>query len=279
MLCGVGWDAPWVLLALPAAAPVSGAAFWVAVATVVLVAVAAETAYRAARRAAKRRAATLARAAAGLLHDLKGPLTVVLANAELLAEAPADPAQRQASLRDVREAVRQMQETLRDLFDFVAGNAQWAPNLVDACGVIEDEARRVASATGGEMARVVCEVKPGIAIHTDERWLRRAIRNLVANALQADATTIWLLGDCDGRSVRLTVSDDGKGMPQDVCARAFEPFYTHGKAHGTGLGMTVVRDVARRSGGAVSCRSVQGRGTEVTLTLPCPGGVGCSALD
>lgn len=273
-----GLGAAGLLAAVLAAQAAGAGTLWVALCTMGVAGLTAAVAYAAERRAAKRRAATLARAAGGILHDLKGPLTVVLANAEFMADASRDGAERMACLQDVRDAVRQMQDTLQDLFDFIERGSQWTPRLVDACGVVEDEARRVASATGGNAVHVVCDVRSGITVRTDERWFRRAIRNLVANALQANATIISLVGDCDGQAVRLTVSDDGKGMPREVCARAFEPFHTHGKPHGTGLGMTVARDVARRSGGTVSCQSVQGQGTQVTLTLPCPGVGECGAL-
>jgi len=72
-----------------------------------------------------------------------------------------------------------------------------------------------------------------------------------------------------GDFVGLEISDTGTGMPPEVLARAFEPFFTSKEpGKGTGLGLSMVYGFARQSGGSASIRSEVGRGTVVTLLLP-----------
>src|SRR4029077_10723328 len=69
--------------------------------------------------------------------------------------------------------------------------------------------------------------------------------------------------------VGLEISDTGTGMPAEILARAFEPFFTSKEpGKGTGLGLSMVYGFARQSGGSASIRSEVGRGTAVTLLLP-----------
>jgi two-component system NtrC family sensor kinase len=69
--------------------------------------------------------------------------------------------------------------------------------------------------------------------------------------------------------VGLEISDTGTGMPPEILARAFEPFFTSKESgKGTGLGLSLVYGFARQSGGSASIRSEVGRGTAVTLLLP-----------
>ena len=68
------------------------------------------------------------------------------------------------------------------------------------------------------------------------------------------------------------IADNGTGMPPEVLARVFEPFLTHGKSGGTGLGTTIAKAVAEAHGGSLSIQSELGRGTVCTVRLPLPVG-------
>ena len=124
----------------------------------------------------------------------------------------------------------------------------------------------------------------------DANQLENALLNLVINARDAMpkggrltiATTGVAPGDprlaaqpelAPGEYVALTVADTGTGMPPDVLARAFEPFFTTKPiGQGTGLGLSQLYGFARQSGGHVGIDSAVGRGTAVTLFLPCHDG-------
>jgi signal transduction histidine kinase len=94
--------------------------------------------------------------------------------------------------------------------------------------------------------------------------------NLVTNAAQAVAEggRVAVSLAAEGGSVRLTVEDDGAGMPPDVAARAFEPFFTTRPARGIGLGLPIVQGIVERHGGTVALDTAPGKGTRVSVTFP-----------
>ena len=110
-------------------------------------------------------------------------------------------------------------------------------------------------------------------VEMDAVSLRRVVENIVANAiaaLGADGGEVRLSVEpewSDGRSrYRLTVSDDGPGIPAEARARVFEPFFTTG-AEGTGLGLAISRRLVRDVGGEIRLESEVGLGTRVHVTL------------
>ncbi len=106
----------------------------------------------------------------------------------------------------------------------------------------------------------------GLTIVVNDNALKGALINLVANAEQAGAATIQLGAWSDEDNTWFTVSDDGRGIPDEIRARLFEPFFTTRPA-GTGLGLAVVADVAKAHGGEVFVDALT-TGTRFTLRIP-----------
>jgi hypothetical protein len=106
-------------------------------------------------------------------------------------------------------------------------------------------------------------------VEGDEVQLRQAFLNLAGNALDAMGTGGRLTIGTERREgvVEVSVADTGPGMTQEVLARAFERMYTT-RTEGTGLGLMVVGEVARRHGGRISCQSAPGQGARFVLELP-----------
>lgn len=108
---------------------------------------------------------------------------------------------------------------------------------------------------------------------TDNAWIHSesligAILNLVINALQSEATQIYLtLASMDNLGIQISVEDNGKGMTEEVKTQAFLPFYTT-KAKGTGLGLAVVFAVIKAHDGTVHLESALNEGTQVNLLIP-----------
>jgi CheY-like chemotaxis protein len=140
--------------------------------------------------------------------------------------------------------------------------------------------------TIGETIRLSASLAPGLwMVRSDLSEIENAVLNLAINARDAmpsggkliiETRNVVLdeesggVGGRPGPYVRLSVSDTGVGMSPEVLARAFEPFFTTKPAgKGTGLGLSVIYGFARQSGGHVSIYSEVGRGTTVSLYLPC----------
>lgn len=223
------------------------------------------------RLARSERLAMVGQLLAQVTHEVRNPLNAMSLHAELLAEEPLPDGARPLlatvvteirRLEDVteryldlarRRAPEPSHDTLRERLDPVA--------LARGVAALEEEPMRRL----GARARVTGP--DGLACSTDGNALRRALHNLVRNAIEAGARTIAIDVATDASTLRFTVRDDGPGMEPDVVARIFEPFYST-RARGTGLGLAITRSEIEDLGGTVSCASAPGAGTTFTLTLP-----------
>jgi signal transduction histidine kinase len=122
--------------------------------------------------------------------------------------------------------------------------------------------------------------KRGIDIHSnipacaeealiDSQMLKGAILNILLNAMEAsekDRVISVTLEESDGRVV-IRVADQGKGIPEEIMDRVFEPYFTT-KTSGTGLGLSLTRTIIEKHNGDISLESRQGQGTTVSITIP-----------
>jgi len=109
------------------------------------------------------------------------------------------------------------------------------------------------------------------SLEADPAQLRRVLGNLIANALAHTGRDgmVRVEASTSPGSVRLTVRDDGTGMPADLLPRVFDRFAKGPGSTGSGLGLAIVRDLVEAHGGTVSAESTEGIGTAVQVTLPC----------
>ncbi len=123
------------------------------------------------------------------------------------------------------------------------------------------------------------QVEPGLSVHGDPVQLEQVLLNLLINARQAmlgrgGALTVKAATDPASGDVRLQVADTGPGIPAQVLPRIFQPFFTtkataaRGEPRGSGLGLSICREIVHHHGGRIDVASVVGRGTTFTLNLP-----------
>ncbi|MBT8214872.1 MAG: HAMP domain-containing histidine kinase, partial [Acidimicrobiia bacterium] len=140
-------------------------------------------------------------------------------------------------------------------------------DLADLVGDAADAHRRIADAQG-----VVVDVQapplPGMLI--DPVRIREVIANLVVNALNAmpDGGSLRLRVEDQGSSALITVSDTGVGLTDDEVEWVFDRFHKGSTSKGTGLGLTISRDLVEAHGGIISMDSEPGAGTTVSVALP-----------
>ncbi|MGD9551137.1 MAG: sensor histidine kinase, partial [Burkholderiaceae bacterium] len=137
---------------------------------------------------------------------------------------------------------------------------------VDLVGLAAEECARVHAELHTEAAAL--EVQ-GVA-----KLLRRALRNLLENARRYSQGEITVSVQRQGNMAELRVCDRGPGVPEDLRERIFEPFYrlpgASERAGGVGLGLALVRSIARRHHGSVHCEANPGDGACFVLRLPLP---------
>lgn len=220
---------------------------------------------------ARDRMATAGMVAAGVSHEIRSPLNVIRIAVDEITEmlghsAPADVRE---YLSDMSHSTDQMTTILKDLTT-IARPVDDPVTTVELASVVAT-ATRLASYrfdNGVTLERGPCDAH----VVGSASPLVQLITNLLHNAARAkrpDAhNTIRIDATTAGDKVVLRVSDTGTGMPPEVRARLFEPFFTTGrKTGGTGLGLMICRSIVERMGGSVAIESEQGRGTTVSVTL------------
>jgi signal transduction histidine kinase len=195
-------------------------------------------------------------------HDLKTPITRMRLRAEMLADAT----QRDKFLRDLDEMAGMVNSTL-EFFRSLGDEPRRAP--VDIGALVESLAEdwRV---TGRTVEVHGAPLRPYLG-HAEA--LRRCLDNLVGNAIRYGERARITIED-DARCLRILVTDDGPGIPEEALERVFEPFYRleasrNRASGGTGLGLSIARNISRWHGGELVLRNrPQHKGITAQLTLP-----------
>jgi signal transduction histidine kinase len=207
-------------------------------------------------------------------HELRTPLFSIAGSLELLADESLDEETRAEFIATMREQVERLSRLAADLLDLTrldAGRiaAEAEPVELDAIArVLGDEFRAVAQARG---QRLDVDGGEGVRALGDEQWVLRAGRALVENALvhTPPGTMVRLRVSQDGRAARLSVEDDGPGIPPEHLEHVFERFYRvdGARASGSGLGLAIARELTELMGGSVEAASRPGE-TAFTVALP-----------
>jgi K+-sensing histidine kinase KdpD len=205
-------------------------------------------------------------------HDLRSPLTAIMAAGDALSSQRIEDADRRALADAVAaEAARlsRLVEKLLDLSRLEAGQAQ--PRL-DSCSV--DEVVGAAVEDLGDPGRSVrLEIDEDLPfVRADAAQIERALANLLDNAVRASGSeqTLVRAGVVEGR-MAISIADRGPGIPADDLDRVFEPFYQRpdGRTHdGSGLGLAIVRCLVEVNDGRVWAESTPGRGAKFVVELP-----------
>jgi signal transduction histidine kinase len=191
-------------------------------------------------------------------HELRSPLARLRVSLELLA---GDAAVKDQVARDVAE----LDALLSELLEASRLEALGRPGRdepVDLLGLVAEEAARVEAAVEGEP----------VLVKGDPRLLRRLVRNLLENARRhGGGAGIEARVERHATGARLTVADRGLGVPEAERERVFEPFYRPPGAPetgaGYGLGLALVRQIARAHGGDTRCLPREGGGTTFEVIL------------
>lgn len=203
---------------------------------------------------------------AQVAHEIKNPLTAIKGLSELLAERAERPEDRK-KLEVISGEIARIEEILRDYLSLSRslGEVVRVPtNLSELLrpfeALLEHRAERLGISLTVEGEAVVARVDP--------RRVKEAALNLVLNALEASERggAVRLCWGIDGGIPAVTVEDTGRGMSDEVAARAGEAFFST-REGGTGLGVSLARRVAVEHGGALTFARAPSRGTVARLTL------------
>ncbi len=217
------------------------------------------------------RLATIGRMASSISHDLRHSLAAVVANAEFLCESGLTPAQREDLYAEIRIAVNQMTDLIESLLEFSRTRESLRPSYGDARSAVERAVQSVKAHP--EFQRI------GIRVTSEgltEGWfdfkkLERALQNLVLNACEAvpaDSGRIEVGLRRVGEKLEVRIEDNGPGIADAVREKLFDPFVSHGKENGTGMGLTVVQKIVQDHGGDVAVEQTSATGTTFRIRMP-----------
>ncbi|HSI51831.1 MAG TPA: HAMP domain-containing sensor histidine kinase [Ideonella sp.] len=199
-------------------------------------------------------------------HELRSPLAR-LKMAVSMFEDDAPPALKKSLRREINVNIGELDALVEEVLlssRLEAGAAMDLGDPVDLLGLLAEEGARVQAGVTGD----------ALIVKGSDRLLRRAVRNLLENARRYGGAEIsaTLHQEAGGGRVLLRVCDRGPGVPEEERERIFEPFYRmagHAEREGgVGLGLALVRQIARRHGGEVSCLPHEGGGSCFMITLP-----------
>jgi signal transduction histidine kinase len=200
-------------------------------------------------------------------HELRSPLARIRMSLELMGRGASHPAAlREEIERNIRELDQLIDEILlASRLDLQQGQAEPMEEL-DLMGLAAEECAR----TGAQLHAP--EAAAGLLVHGWPRLLRRLLRNLLENAHRHGAGEVSVTLRTDGPQLLVWVDDAGPGVPLAQRQRIFEPFYrlpgATEQAGGVGLGLALVKTIAERHGGRISCEERPGGGARFVLRLP-----------
>ena len=214
-------------------------------------------------------------------HELRGPLSVLMTNAEVLLAHPRPTGEvYRDGLRRSRDVAGRLRATVDDLLTEARGRARTLDRRpVDLMEMTRDVLRDAEVLAAGRRMTLSLAGPPEAVCAVDEVTVRRAVANLVDNAVRygPEGTPVTVEIALTPGLAEVTVADRGTGIPEEERERVFERFWRgHRDVQGTGLGLPIARQVARAHGGdlTVTSGTPAAPGCVFRLTLRRPGGPG-----
>ena len=204
-------------------------------------------------------------------HDLRLPLTAILANAEFLAQSDISETERSEFYQEIRWSIERMNELVTSLFECSKDGDTFQPAVRNIVETVERAIRM--TRVRQEFRRITIKHHHrGLAVGWfDSNRLERVVANLVLNACEAvspDSGLIVITTTGNQAYLEIGVWDNGPGIAPEIQNSIFEPFVSYGKAEGNGLGLAIVKKIVEDHGGKIYVDGRSGTGTLFKITIP-----------
>ena len=210
-------------------------------------------------------------------HELRTPLNAVLGFGQLLARQLAGTEHAEA-VEYVLKGGRHLLDLINDVLDISrieSGELSLSMETISLAALVDETLQLMGPlATATEVTLVPAAGDTEVLLLADRQRVRQILLNLLSNAIKynKDGGHVWVSWVLDGAEVRLTVRDEGRGIPLELQARLFQPFDRLGAestpVEGAGIGLALTRSLAELMGGTVSVKSAPGEGAAFSVTLP-----------
>ena len=223
--------------------------------------------------------------AGGVAHEVNNMMSAVLGFGELVLQGLPVLHPQRSDVEQIVRAGARASDVTRQLLAF-SRQQVLTPVVLDLNQVVEDLSGALRRLIGSDRRLDVRKSDTPVCVIADRSQIEQVIINLVSNSRDATTTNGVIRVEVEGvpyrsnqpaggtdvtsqQFARLTVRDDGTGIPADVLERVFDPFFTTKPiGQGTGLGMSMVHGIVQQSGGTISIESTVGAGTTVSIMLP-----------
>jgi two-component system, OmpR family, sensor kinase len=216
-------------------------------------------------------------------HELRTPLAVLRTELDLADRPNRSRDDLAEAITHARLEVDRLCQLAEDLLFLARADehrALIAPTPIDLATVAGGAARAARASANHKSISLVSEASEPVPVEGDPSALRRAMDNLVGNALRATPPggTVTVSTELSGRMAVVTVADTGSGFPAEFLDHAFERFRRPDSSRtavtgGAGLGLAIVAEIVRAHHGTVHADNRPGGGAVVTVTLPVPASV------
>ncbi|MBW4023674.1 MAG: HAMP domain-containing protein [Proteobacteria bacterium] len=197
---------------------------------------------------------------AGVSHDLRTPLTRLRLTLAMLPQSP----ELAPDVADMTADLEEMERMISGYLAFARGEGEEKTVLTNLSATLEE----VVNSARRSGARITLHGTPDLVLPLRADAMRRAIMNLVDNARRHAPHVVVGVAAEGTQAVEVTVDDDGPGIPPDQLESVFRPFESGAHPGGSGLGLTIARDIVRAHGGDIRLSQSPLGGLRATIRLP-----------
>jgi signal transduction histidine kinase len=220
------------------------------------------------------RLAVIGRFARSIVHDLKNPLNIIGITSEMATMDHATPEYRLEAKLRIRKQVDRISDLISEILEFTQNtNANFVLAPTDYADFIKQISEEIAAEAALKSVAVELESPvPEARLLLNPKRFRRIFYNLIHNATDAMAEggRVIIRVIEKEKEVVTEIEDTGPGIAPEIADQLFQAFATHGKVHGTGLGLTICKRIIEDHHGWISARNEPGRGAVFSFGLPKP---------
>jgi signal transduction histidine kinase len=207
-----------------------------------------------------------------ICHDLRLPLTAILANAEFLTRSGITETERNEFYQEIRWSIEQMNSLVNSLLEYSKDRDTFRPAVENIVDTVERAIRM--TSVRQDFQRITIERHHrGLTVGWfDSNRLGRAIANLVLNSCEAvskDSGLVVVTTTGNQAYLQIDVWDNGPGIPPEIQDSIFQPFVSYRKGEGSGLGLAIVKKIVEDHAGEIHLDRGSETGTLFKMTIPC----------
>ncbi len=213
---------------------------------------------------------TMGSLAAGIIHDFKNPISNISLCVQAIMKGYAEKDKRDFYLTKIEDQVDRMLNMTQDFLDYAQGQKSVKLQEIEFTETIKNQIEFHREKSDKKNIGLYYSLPDTFYIKIDIHKFRRVLDNIITNAFEVlkSGQSIKIDISTNESGLQMQISDDGPGISPEILPNIFEPFFTHGKSKGSGLGLSISKKIVEDHGGSLTVTSEMGKGTCFIITLP-----------